>query len=444
MSPSVPAFGAALRKGLGRAMILLREEPDSPALHAELMRACETDLHYDGQCEESRAPYLHRLIRATGRERWFWDELAGWLAEAGADDEGSHTAQAFHVLCLLAAEDASLDRGVLYDFVRRASYDMTGVSSTMAFIRLEGIEALLLYVRRFADQIGGEEESWSFKYLIEALGEREGPEAAASALGAARATCPELDRLMALGVGGIGEEEDGEAMDYASAKAALAAGRRLFPWAWIRNASPEELAQAARDLLAERDTRKLRAYLRLFWRREFPAPVVSLVPLLRHEDEAVAESAARIVGRLGGSDVRGLAFELLDGERPWVGIRLLGGDVRPGDLRRTESRLAGATLEPGGWHDVGSAVFDMLEEEAVPPEDGRALLLRLYEEEPCSFCRGYAVRKLAASGGLPGWMAEECRYDAEPDTVSAVVPGGRTGDHEPAASTQKLGGRRDG
>jgi hypothetical protein len=217
----------------------------------------------------------------------------------------------------------------------------------------------------------------------------------------------------------LAEAEPAETMDYAAAREAVAAGRRVFPWAWVRRASPEEFAQAARDLLAERDVRKLRAYLGLFRRREFPLPAASLFPLVRHEDDLVAMKAAVILGRAGGSGVRELALELLDGETPWNGIRMLRSDPRPGDFRRIGQRLDGATLDAGGWHDVGHAVFDLLEDAEIPPEESRAVLLRLYEEEPCSFCRGLAVGKLAASpGGLPGWMAEECRYDAESSTVS--------------------------
>jgi hypothetical protein len=66
------------------------------------------------------------------------------------------------------------------------------------------------------------------------------------------------------------------------------------------------------------------------------------------------------------------------------------------------------------------AVFGLLEDMDVPPEESRAVLLRLYEDVPCSYCRGTAVSNLVASGGLPDWMAEECRYDAEPETVEYV------------------------
>ena len=432
MSLSVQAFSAPLGKGLGRAMILVRQEADDTALRAKLMRACKSSLLYDGQFEYPRAPYLHRLIQATGQEQRFSQELSRWLVEVGAADDGVDTAQAFHVLCLLAGEDPSFDRRVLHDFVRRATYDMTGLSATQAFIRLEGIEALLLYVRRFNDDIA--EEAWSFECLVEALKEREGSEAASSALAAARATCPELDRLMAIDVDAL-YAEPADAMDYAAAKEVLAAGGKLLPSAWSRHASSEELAEAARDLLVETDRRKIQAYLALFRFRPFPAPASSLFPFVRHEDEIVAREAARVLGRIGGSDVRELALELLDGERAWNGIELLQGSYQPGDFQRIGKRLEGATLDADGWHHVGLAVFSLMQDMEVPPEKSRAVLLRLYEEEPCSFCRSTLVSKLAASGGLPGRVAEECRYDAEPDTVRLVSQGDLSQEREPATAS---------
>ena len=51
----------------------------------------------------------------------------------------------------------------------------------------------------------------------------------------------------------------------------------------------------------------------------------------------------------------------------------------------------------------------------------RAALLALYELTPCSLCRGGLVKRLAEAGELPGWMAEECRFDADPDTVALVT-----------------------
>ena len=75
MPPSSTEFEAALRKGLGRAMILLRKAPEDQGYNAALMRACRFNQVYDRQCEEDRVVYLHRLIRCTGRVQVYRDEL---------------------------------------------------------------------------------------------------------------------------------------------------------------------------------------------------------------------------------------------------------------------------------------------------------------------------------------------------------------------------------
>jgi len=69
--PTVTAFADALKKGLGRAMILLRQAPDDPVMLAELLHACRVSLTFDAQCEARRGPYLHRLIQVTGRSLGF-------------------------------------------------------------------------------------------------------------------------------------------------------------------------------------------------------------------------------------------------------------------------------------------------------------------------------------------------------------------------------------
>ena len=86
-------FTDALRKGHGRAMLILRADPGSTALQAELLTACKANLVFDPQCEPGRGDYLARLIGATGQRpsvlgRLAWGacrERDAWLLGQGAD-----------------------------------------------------------------------------------------------------------------------------------------------------------------------------------------------------------------------------------------------------------------------------------------------------------------------------------------------------------------------
>ena len=96
--PSAVAFKDALKKGLGRAMLLLKAEPGSHLLQAELARACKINLVYDSQCEEPRAAYLYRLIRETGQVQFYMATLSRCLGDGTEEGEESDLTQAFCVL----------------------------------------------------------------------------------------------------------------------------------------------------------------------------------------------------------------------------------------------------------------------------------------------------------------------------------------------------------
>lgn len=209
-------------------------------------------------------------------------------------------------------------------------------------------------------------------------------------------------------------------LDYATVKEHLVSTRG-FPRDWIAAASAEELAQAAADLLVERDQKKLWHYLYLFSRRDFPLPPTDIFRLVRSQTMRIANGAELVLRRIAHPDVRALALDLLvEGYRPDIAIGLLRSNYQPGDLKNVNEALEKLVLDEDGWHGVGMSVLDVLGHFKVPLDECCSLLLRLYEEDPCSYCRNGVVEKLAEMGGVPDWMAEECQFDAEPDTAKVI------------------------
>lgn len=415
--PSAVAFKDALKKGLGRAMLLLKAEPGSHLLQAELARACKINLVYDSQCEEPRAAYLYRLIRETGQVQFYMATLSRCLGDGTEEGEESDLTQAFCVLCLAAADERDFDRSVLYDFLARGDF-----ASMFAFVGLEGIEGLLRCVRKayhaFNDNFS-EEDGWAFRSLVEALVNRDGAEKAAASLHDARSSCDELDRLMSLNESKSAPavSKDASVTDDAAAEAAFEKGC-AFPRAWIAAATDEALARIADALLAERDESKIRGYLRVFRIRTFPRSPRSLFPLAQSENRRVAHVAADALGRIHDPDVRALAFEFLsEGKSLELAVKLLRRNFRPGDFNHIEDALASKNLDDDAWHRFGFSLLDVIRNNEVSANESRRLLFRLYEEGPCSMCRTDIVARLRASGGVPDWMAEECLFDANPETA---------------------------
>jgi hypothetical protein len=205
---------------------------------------------------------------------------------------------------------------------------------------------------------------------------------------------------------------------YATVKAALDP-KRGFPRAWIKAASSTELLQAADDLHVEHDDQRIWRYLQAFGIRDFPKPPNEIFHFLDSPNMRIVMPALRVLQRLNHPDIRVLALRTIsEGIRPVVAIRLLRSNFQPGDLKAVDAMIQPLELDDVTWHEVGMAVLDLLSHASVPQEESRDLLLRLYDEDPCSLCRSDVVAKLFEMGKVPAWMAEEGEFDAEPDTAN--------------------------
>jgi len=427
---SVVSFESSLRKGLGRSMLLLRQEPDNSELNAVLLRACTEDQRYDRACETGRVPYLHQLILATGQVGQYRSALRSRLqALASAEAVGDDVAAAhitkkrrnieliFGLLCRLAAHDGRL-QAILREFVLTAEDRELGSSCAPELVRLEGISALLACAHRFSPEI----REWppDITEMADALAARDGLSSATAALQQARRADVALNALFCLDEDEAAEQEAAPLPTYDVLKAEMERGGakgpsfRWFPYAWIMGASQVEIDRAATDLIAETDKAKIKAYLGIFRRRAFPGDPTVLFPLLGSADRRIEFDAANVLGRISHPAIRDLAFRLIAEQRPAVGARVLRSSRQEGDLATLTEVLNELIGDEDTYHGVGLSVLDMLKHSADGSGEARQILLHIYENGPCSGCRGYAVDLLAKAGCIPEWMVKEGRYDAEP------------------------------
>jgi hypothetical protein len=411
MSVSLEEFTAALIKGSGRAMMMLRQSPGREDLQEALFEACVRNVAYDPQCENERSRYLADLISATGQQRRFFTRLLTTLDAAAGDEDMPDVPQIFDTLARLALDHADLDAEAL----RQAYADMEDEEDRLdgldALVRLDGLTAFLRGVETLEAEL--EERYWRIDGLIEILREREGPGVDVAKL---RAGNSALDRLMAHAETEREAISEAQPYDFDDIRAGLRRGVRPHrPFAWLRRLTEAEWSLLAEDLAADTDEKTATIYLRLFARRDFPG---DLAPLLRWaegpSDEASTFHAVMALGRIRAPVVRALALKMIDAGLP-LGARLLRSNFEPGDFARLE-RLLDALSDIDETHDLGLSILEIVSRQERPPE-AADILLRLYDRTPCSRCRHDAVDTLAALDAAPQWMAEECRFDAEPETA---------------------------
>jgi hypothetical protein len=191
---------------------------------------------------------------------------------------------------------------------------------------------------------------------------------------------------------------------------------------WGKDATGDELQSAAEDLLSESDEKRLLDYLRIFRERRFPSPHRQLIELAKSGSWRLSHAAVKALTHIDDPSLRSLGLELMNTpDRCDLGVMLLVARSQPDDYKLIEQVLR-QPMSDHVYHSLGMDVLGFVK--ANLTGEAEAVLGLLYENGPCSMCRESCVKQLIALNRLPGWMRDECRYDADSETRELVA--GRT------------------
>ena len=263
-----------------------------------------------------------------------------------------------------------------------------------------------------------EDEGWRAAGLLAALTEREGGEGS-DLLISIEGEHPHLANFVTR----LEAERQppppatSEDYDFEAIRADLSAGK-WHGGVWLRKLSDTELQTLAEDFTLHADPETARQYLRLFAHQAYPLDPQHLIRWRNSVEPRISWAALRALGRVCSPIVRELAVrEIEDGEPD--GVRLLLANFQSGDFGAIVPMFR-KVAEDEAMRDLGLAVLSLLAENDVAKGECEAALLEIYRRTPCSLCRGDAVSRLAREGLVPAWMAEECHFDADPDTTKLV------------------------
>lgn len=411
-------FNQWLQKGLGRAVLHLRTHDPAPYREAVLY-ACTHDLTYDPQCEGNREIYLLDLINCAADQDFFRNGFLEALRSPPKDPERFDLGQTIELARNFAEKGDDEMKQAMYRAVADAGFEREPLYYE-DLIKLDGLPALLIAAEHIPNYLH-EDNLWQVNSLVTALQDRDGVKAANDAIRRAEQESPLLAQMLErsrLYMSRFEPREDQKRLDYPAVKEITTEKSGAMLAGWGRTATEEELHAAASDLIAETDESRLLAYLRIFWFQRFPGPIARLLELVDSNDIQVARFSGKVLSQLTDPAIRGLALRLLDTPgRQGDGVELLLNNYKPGDFQLIETCL-GEPMQVDDLHSVEIGVRNLASAHHSP-EAERSLLL-LYENGPCSLCRGGVVEELIALGCFPDWMREECRYDSDTDTRKLV------------------------
>lgn len=393
-----------------------------------LLNACLHDERHDRECEGPRAKWLWELIDATGAKFRFRAALLNELRQL--PDESS----AFQLcdLALLYAVEGDRDfRGGLYEIVEQMpvpSSPQLGESEILQLDGESGVEFIAavrgrrlhqrewqledgFFASEAADLIGeerflqvlmstGDQDLKRFRDTWQAI--IEGPPSQNPAYEGPRET--KLSHVS----------------DVLAAARSEAANFSRFR-GWGTRASDEELRQVLNALWAAHQSSEIISLLKVFSNRAMPEFDERILELTRHPDRWVRHWTFNALRMISHPRIREAALEQASlGIRDRYAACLFIRNYEPGDeeiiLRSMEMPEDGNQL-----HWLLSELIDVLK--LNPEADPSRLAIVIYSRTPCENCRLEALRLLLQKNAVPDWMAQESRFDSNPDCRALLSQG---------------------
>ena len=172
--------------------------------------------------------------------------------------------------------------------------------------------------------------------------------------------------------------------------------------------------------MSTEDKDHLQKMLRLFWKKPFPNEPDRLIELAQNEDEELSYSAMRAMHSTVSPLIRDLALKFASEGRMVHEIPgLLIKNYQDGDdMLVTE--LLKIQLDDFEYHNINMYARELFE--AHPEADCQQAMLLIYENNPCSLCRGSALSLLTKSGKeIPASILIEAAWDCDLNIREEIV-----------------------
>lgn len=411
-------FDLALQRGLGRAVLMLREQGIGVQYRKAIQYACRNNLAYSSY-ESVRDAYLVDVLEASGDLEWHLPRLrkALWKPELYFDQ--------LAMICARLTQSGQADfRDELYAaWKKRVTTldDEVRFDGADALLWLDGVVGWQFVQKEALANPPPDEEYWRDWCFYGDLVEKVGPRAARHAGDSDPALRAVIARI--LRDKWTRRKKEPSALTPPPTEAEIReqlgnpAARLSLPG--MGRAAPNSVILAlAATVPTEKEA--LRGWLRIFWQRLYPLDPAPLLNLLEHPDSQVSWWALKAIKQVQHPDVRVFAEKLVSSHSPLrVEVcRLLANNPGPNDAALLEQVWESLTDEDE-VHDLGFGFSEYAE--ANPQETPIWLGIALYENCPCSLCRGSFARWLVKRGVAPDWLLAELAWDSEEDTRAYSV-----------------------
>ena len=412
-------FKAAMRRGLGRCVMAVRQKPEK--YRDIVLWACKRNLAYDAQIEGTRSWYVYIMantypdreifIRTVAealrkyRPKAGWDllyfsELLMFFASDGWDFARKTVEDKYQEFLAAMFALKRRPRRVFHELTDLEELGLVLAEDRTAFLRIAKDFGRLYREKSYMTD--GEfpwffaEKGGQYRKTLEHAAQKD----------------EDIACFLQRESADIAAREERWAQQKASYPDGLT-GVRLSRW--LRNHADTETVEQYAAAYREQTQPELRAQaLETFSWCPYPDAPLPIIEDTQSDHEALQSAAWRALENLRNPVVRKFALENVDkGIRTPENFALLVTNYLSDDAKLLETLLWEfvATRDWDAVHAAGMDVYRVFEKDSGIPRP-KHLLPILYEYNPCSFCRESALRFMSGHRMLTKEILEECQFDS--------------------------------
>ena len=438
-------FSQALHRGLGSAILELKNNANKSEYHDIILRCCLRNISYDQQSEGTRGYYLYNAILTTGKPEFFEDFIIdkflshcnyGLLCQLAsilygyAYDESNRAKDALHAKYryFAAKKGRFIQRPPIYEGWQwdEVAYRLSCIDGFAVFeqfatdigkLRQKSPDNRKVfdpwYIHRAEDLFSKKRIDIFFKSTYEKSD-------------AIKALVDSIKTDELSDEQGREQTKQGDITALALMQAAIEAATNNHPlyqmhrnlekiglhysFSFVRQASDAEILKLANFILRDQNETVKALLLNSFHHsKPYPLEITPLIEYAQSDSVLLAESAIRCLEKFKDRRLHDLAMHLLKtkGLKSFA-LALLIKNYKKSDDAIITGIIKKSTNIP---HHVQQNIRDIYDSHrsthALP------LLLCVYRKGECSFCRKGIVEAMNHCGVLTDEILEECQFDSD-------------------------------
>jgi len=435
-----------LRRGIGSAIIELKENPERDKYRDIVLRCCLRDISHDWQVEGRKGRYLYLAICALGDKGYLEkiligeflsrcpDRLFGQLSEilsCYADDGSESSKDAFRAKYkYFASKNGRLSKTFSLD----EGYQLGNVA--LRLFTIDGFFAFKRYATDMGELLKGPHSNRNVLYYDCLITEAEDIFGKKRTNAFTMKMYEKSDAIKSL-IDAITSDEFSRRQYQESRKEEQVAVETIVQTAkemasgeirhygpimrlrrpFLKNASEADVLELAHVALREENETVKGLLLRIFlssayWKKPFPLGIAPLLEYARSDNQILYETVLGLLEEFKDKRIRELAMQLLKAK----GIKSFALGLLQKNYRKSvDPIIAGAIKRASSIpQHVQSDIVEIYSRHrsagALP------ILLHAYQKGECSHCRFGIVKALHHNKVLPDEILAQCLYDSYEDT----------------------------